>query len=96
MTNIALYSNHSKVTLPVKSLVEEFKVATARSLMTLRDSKSVEQRNISWSVLWEMESLRISFLWKSTSVQFSSFFSSVQFSSVHLIFIIIKTYIQST
>ena len=28
--------------------------------------ESVEQRNISWSVLWEMELLRISFLWKST------------------------------
>ena len=161
MTNIALHSSHTKVTLPVKSLVEEFKVAKARSFMTLRDSKdpvvknnqpdvktgrkwsaekaveevefrlkhkkmvgavqvghqglgwtrhtcwssandsdrwklvsqefreaeeekrlatavgqvkqgawtrweSVEQRNISWSVLWEMEPLRISFLWRST------------------------------
>ena len=28
--------------------------------------ESVEQRNISWSVLWEMEPLRISFLWRST------------------------------
>jgi len=161
MTNIALHSSRTKLTLPVKSLVEEFKVAKVRSVMTLRDSKdpvvkntqpavktgtkwvaekaveevesrlkhkqivgavqvgrqglgwtrhtwwssandkerrqlatqeireveeekrlatavgqvkqgawtrweSVDQRNVSWRVLWEMEPLRISFLWRST------------------------------
>ena len=39
MTNIALHSSHTKVTLPVKFLVEEFKVTKARSFMNLRDSK---------------------------------------------------------
>ena len=161
MTNVALHSSQTKLTLPVKSLVEEFKVAKCRSFMTLRDSKdpvvkntqpdiksgrkwsaekavseaesrlkhkemvgavqvgrqglgwttstwwssasdserrklvsqeiheaeeekrlatavgqvkqgawtrweSVEQRKVPWSVLWEMEPLRISFLWRST------------------------------
>jgi hypothetical protein len=161
MTNIAIHSSRTKLVLPVKSLVEEYKVSKARSFMTLRDSKdpvvrdtqpdvksgrkwtaekavdevesrlkhkeivgatqvgrqglgwtthkwwssssdserrklvseeireveeekrlaiavgqakqgawtkweSVEQRNISWNVLWRMEPIRISFLWRST------------------------------
>ncbi|XP_019626566.1 PREDICTED: uncharacterized protein LOC109471671 [Branchiostoma belcheri] len=161
LTNIAIHSRKAKLNIPVRSLVEEFKVAKVRTSMTLSNSKdpvirnfqpdlrsgrkwrvsaaveeaearlrhkevvgatqtgrqglglirhkwwssatekerremvvqevreqeeekrvavaagqakqgmwttweSVEQRNISFNVLWQMEPLRISFLWRST------------------------------
>ena len=39
MTDVALYSTTAKLQLPTTSLVEEFKVAKARTFLMLRDSK---------------------------------------------------------
>ena len=39
LSNVAIHSSKAKLTLPVRSLVEEVKVAKARSIMTLRDSQ---------------------------------------------------------
>ena len=38
-TNIGLYSKSAKLQMPINSIVEEFKVAKTRLLLTLRDSK---------------------------------------------------------
>ncbi|XP_060574030.1 uncharacterized protein LOC132731786 [Ruditapes philippinarum] len=38
-TNIGLYSKTAKLQMPINSIVEEFKVAKTRLLLTLRDSK---------------------------------------------------------
>ena len=45
LTNIAIHSRCTKLKLPVHSLVEEFKVAKARSFMTLRDSEDPVIKN---------------------------------------------------
>ena len=46
LTNVAIHSSRTKLTLPVRSVVEEYKVAKARSFMTLRDSKDPVVKNI--------------------------------------------------
>ena len=46
LTNVAIHSSRTKLTLPVRSVVEEYKVAKARSFMTLRDSKDHVVKNI--------------------------------------------------
>ena len=38
MTNIALYGNTCKLTLPLKSIEEEFKVLCAREVLQYRES----------------------------------------------------------
>ena len=45
LTNVALYSGQTKLTIPVKSLVEEVKLAKARSFMMLRESKDPVVKN---------------------------------------------------
>ncbi len=45
LTNIAIHSRSTKLKLSVQSLVKEFKVAKARSFMTLRDSKDPVIKN---------------------------------------------------
>ncbi|XP_033747101.1 uncharacterized protein LOC117332324 [Pecten maximus] len=44
-TSVGLYSTTAKLQLPISSLVEEFKVAKARLVMTVRDSKDEKIRN---------------------------------------------------
>ncbi|KAI8498014.1 hypothetical protein Bbelb_239580 [Branchiostoma belcheri] len=46
LTNIAIHSNKAKLTIPVPSLVEEYKVAKVRTVVTLRDSKDPVVRDI--------------------------------------------------
>ncbi|KAI8516566.1 hypothetical protein Bbelb_051470 [Branchiostoma belcheri] len=46
LTNIAIHSNKAKLTIPVRSLVEEYKVAKVRTVVTLRDSKDPVVRDI--------------------------------------------------
>ena len=45
LSNDAIHSSRAKLTLPVKSLVEEVKVAKARSFMTVRDSQDLVVKN---------------------------------------------------
>ena len=45
LSNVAIHSSKAKLTLPVRSLVEEVKVAKARSFMTLRDSQDPVVKN---------------------------------------------------
>ena len=46
LNNVAIHSSRIKLTLPVRSVVEEYKVAKARSFMTLRDSEDHVVKNI--------------------------------------------------
>ncbi|XP_045174487.2 uncharacterized protein LOC123535800 [Mercenaria mercenaria] len=62
-TSIGLYGHSNKLQLPINSLVEEFKVAKARLLLTLRDSKDNKisgagidiRTGRKWSVSHEVE-----------------------------------------
>ena len=45
LSNVAIHSSKAKLALPVRSLVEEVKVAKARSFMTLRDSQDPVVKN---------------------------------------------------
>ena len=46
MTNIAINGRHTKLSLPVKSLIEEFKIAKVRSHMKLRNSSDPVMKNV--------------------------------------------------
>ena len=45
LSNVAIHISKAKLTLPVRSLVEEVKVAKARSFMTFRDSQDPVVKN---------------------------------------------------